>query len=97
MNNLINGVLEGDIEKVKDLIERVADLEFRDKDGCTTFNKGSRRGIYGDSEAAYSGHTEVVKVLIEKGACINAKNIDGDTAADLAEEEGYKNIVALLS
>ncbi len=34
---------------------------------------------------------------IEKGAFINAKNSDGDTAADLAEEEGYRNIVALLS
>lgn len=47
-------------------------------------------------EAAYEGHIETIKFLIEKGADINPKTEDGKTAADLANEKGHKHIAAWL-
>lgn len=46
--------------------------------------------------AAYNGHIEIVKLLIEKGVNINAKNIYDWTALDCAQKKGHKNIVDWL-
>jgi len=46
--------------------------------------------------AAQKGHKEVVKLLLKKGANVNAKNDLGWTALDFAAKEGYKEIVKLL-
>jgi ankyrin repeat protein len=46
--------------------------------------------------ASQYGHLEVARLLITHGADINAKNHDGQTAIDIAEENDKKNIVELL-
>jgi len=48
------------------------------------------------SLAASFGHTECVKVLLEHGADITPKNINGQTALDLARAKGYTEIVKLI-
>ena len=40
---------------------------------------------------------EIVEELFRKGANINAKNEDGQTAAQIARDVGNKEIAALLS
>ncbi|NIM78592.1 MAG: hypothetical protein GTO20_07355 [Candidatus Aminicenantes bacterium] len=39
---------------------------------------------------------EIVKFLLEKGADINAKDIDGKTPLDIAKKKGLKEIISLL-
>ena len=39
---------------------------------------------------------EIVKLLIENGADVNAKNEDGETALHLANRKGYLDIVKYL-
>jgi len=46
--------------------------------------------------AAMHGKKEIVKLLIEKGADVKAKNYDGNTALMLAAYNGYKAIVDML-
>lgn len=46
--------------------------------------------------AVSSGNKEIVQLLLENGADINIKNIDGKTAWSLAEERNYSKIVDLL-
>jgi hypothetical protein len=46
--------------------------------------------------AAYSGHMEIVKLLLGKGAEVNAKANDGGTALSVARRNGHTDIVQLL-
>ena len=47
-------------------------------------------------KAAKANDKETVKLLIEAGADINAKNNDGYTALMLASWNGHKDVVKLL-
>jgi ankyrin repeat protein len=46
--------------------------------------------------AAFHRHSEVVKVLLEKGANPTLKSANGDTAFDIALRRGYKEVTKLL-
>jgi len=46
--------------------------------------------------ASWMGHTEVVGLLLRKGADVSAKTNIGSTALKLAAERGHEKIVALL-
>ena len=46
--------------------------------------------------AAEKGHIEIVKLLLDHGADINAKDKDGKTALDLARENNKEKIVEYL-
>ena len=46
--------------------------------------------------AGYYGHIEIVQLLIENGANIEAENFDGQTALNLAELNGNIEIAQLL-
>ncbi|RPB21249.1 ankyrin, partial [Terfezia boudieri ATCC MYA-4762] len=47
--------------------------------------------------AAYSGHADVVRLLLEKGANIEAtRSDDGATALDSAAYSGHADVVRLL-
>jgi hypothetical protein len=48
------------------------------------------------SWAAESGHTEIVQLLVEKGADIDSKDGSGRTALLWAAEKGHKEIVQIL-
>ncbi|RMD79282.1 MAG: ankyrin repeat domain-containing protein, partial [Lentisphaerae bacterium] len=43
-----------------------------------------------------NGHVDVVKILLEHGADVNAKCKKGKTALMFASEKGYQEIVELL-
>ena len=46
--------------------------------------------------AAFNGHTGTVKLILEHGADVNAKDSDEQTALMFAAEKGYTEIVKLL-
>ena len=46
--------------------------------------------------AAWKGHVEIDKLLIVKNADVNAKDVEGQTPLDWAEEEKHKEIADLL-
>ena len=46
--------------------------------------------------ASKDGHTETVKLLLAKGANVNEKRTDGDTALKMAKKKGIKEIVEML-
>jgi ankyrin repeat protein len=48
------------------------------------------------SAAASSGHTEIVQLLLDKGANINAADLNGGTALYYADWNGHTEIVQLL-
>ncbi len=47
-------------------------------------------------KAAWEGQTEAVKALLAKGADVNAKGREGETALMWAEKHGRSEIVQLL-
>ena len=46
--------------------------------------------------ASSKGHPEVVRILLEKGADIEATNLNGDTPLHIASEEGHIDVVKIL-
>ena len=84
---LIQFVIEGNLEEVKKLIEKGANLDYQDRyDEETVLMM-----------AICCGHLEIAKFLIEKGAKLDLQNKYGDTALDMARERGYEEIVELLT
>ena len=72
---------KGDIETVKLLIQKGAEINLKNKDGWVYFKiiknyiniiKQTPLHI-----AVYNGHIEIVKLLIEKGCDINLKDNEG--------------------
>ena len=45
---------------------------------------------------SFEGHLDIAKLLLDKGADVNAKSKDGDTALMAASEKGHTKIVELL-
>ena len=85
VNNLIQESFNGDILKVKKLLEEGDDINAKDIDGNTALQ-----------EAISNGHIDIVKLLLEKGADVNQPNNDGDTAIIHAIHFGDVEIVKLL-
>jgi ankyrin repeat protein len=46
--------------------------------------------------AAFNGRIDTVRVLLAKGADVNAKAIMGDTALAQAKKKGHEEIVRML-
>jgi len=47
-------------------------------------------------EVSYYGALEIVRLLLERGADVEAKKNDGKTALQYAAQEGHDEIVKLL-
>jgi len=75
----------GDAATVRQLLDKGANIDFRDDDGNTVL-----------INAAQMGHTEVVKLLLDKGANIDAKNNNGQTALYIAELSSEDETAKLL-
>jgi len=83
---LLNACKDGDLEKVKQLLEEGADVNVKDEKGRTAL-----------MFASWYGHKKVVKQLLEKGADVNAREYkDGETALMWAAAKGDKKVVKLL-
>ncbi len=76
---------EGDLAKVKSLIEEGSDVNAGDEKGFTPLHF-----------AAYGGYKEVAELLTLKGANVNAAEITGATPLHYAARKGYKDVAELL-
>lgn len=77
--------MQGRTEVIQALAEGGANIEFRDTNGNTPLIMAANRG-----------RDEAIKALLQLGANPFKTNKDGQTAADVAELSGYKDLSALL-
>ena len=77
--------IDGDVPKTKELLEKGADIESKDKYGNTALTSAAERG-----------DASVVRLLLEKGADIESKDRYGNTALILTAHEGHEAVVWLL-
>lgn len=76
----------GDIQTVKELIKN--GLNVNDSD-----DEYHASALYW---GAVKGHREIVEFLLERGAAVDQRNRDGDTALQVASAIGHKDIVEVL-
>jgi ankyrin repeat protein len=81
-----NAIKRGDVEDVRDLLDRGADVDARDCHGQTALML-----------AAHAGHREVVKALIAHRADLNTTAKYGLSALMLALVAGHAEVVRLLA
>jgi uncharacterized protein len=87
-DDFINAAYKGDIDIVKAALEIGVDINAlaKVKDSDMTALMGATIG----------GHTEIVRLLIGKGADVNAKNSTGRTALVIAVQLGKAEIAKIL-
>jgi FOG: Ankyrin repeat len=79
--------LQGKLDAIQNLVTVLhMDVNYLDRTGSTAL-------MY----AAYSGHINIVKFLVEHGANIKIKNLKGGTAARYAAYAGHRAIVDYLN
>jgi serine protease inhibitor len=82
---LFTAVREGNIQRVRSLITKGADVNVKNNVYCTPLHY-----------AAEYGHLIVAELLIANGADVNAKTINDVTPLHMAARRGYYNVVDLL-
>ena len=82
---LMRAALDGNTERVRELINQGADVNQRDDNGRTAL-----------MFAVVNRHSETVKVLLEHGADVNAKSNQGGTALMGAAMNGELGMVQAL-
>ncbi len=86
-NDLIFTAAQGGSETIVDfLLDKGYDPKPSDRFGWTPLHYAAR-----------DGRTGILRLLIEKGAAIDARNIIGQTAYNVAKERGYEDAAALLA
>jgi ankyrin repeat protein len=75
----------GDVQRVKKLLDKGANIEEKGSFGRTPLMR-----------ASYNGHTQVAKLLIQSGACFDAGDSGGYTPLMLASSNGHTKIAELL-
>jgi ankyrin repeat protein len=83
---LVDAAAKGNLDTLKELIDKGTPVNGLDKFGHSAL-----------TEACFGGKTEVVKLLLEKGADPNIKKGDGQTPLSLAEGQKHADIVQLLN
>jgi hypothetical protein len=71
----------GQTEAVRSAVES-ADVDEKSERGSTPL-----------MHATWFGHTEVIEILLDKGANVNLQNLRGNTALHFAYENGHRGIV----
>ncbi|CAO3639349.1 unnamed protein product [Mucor hiemalis] len=82
---IFSSTSSGSLDKVKELIERGADVNHRDNAGWAPLH-----------EAALKGQYEVAQLLIKSGAIVNVRGFEDDTPLHDACSFGYADCVKLL-
>jgi len=83
---LVDAAADGNVELVRSLLDRGADIDSRHPDSNVTAL----------IRAAETKNSEVLKILLDRGANLDLQDSKGRTALFLATAEDYKEIVALL-
>jgi hypothetical protein len=83
---LIQAAGEGDLQKVRELLAKGADVNAKRDDGETALLAATRRG-----------DARVVQELLAKGADAKVRDNLGDTALNIASDKRNQNIVELLT
>ena len=89
LHQLFNACKQGRIRKVQELLAKLDDIDFIN----------DHKGIYGKTllhEAVESHRLGIVKVLLDKGADVNAVSNANDTALHIAATNGDTDIINLL-
>lgn len=86
-NALTVAARTGDTNAVHLLVERGADVNG---------TVGGNLTVLMSAVSAENASTEIVKTLLEHGAAVNAKNLGGETALDLAKQQGKTQVLELL-
>ncbi|XP_021283642.1 protein arginine N-methyltransferase 2 [Herrania umbratica] len=82
---LCEAARNGNVDKVKTLIESGADASYFDSDGLTPL-----------MHAAKLGHTDVIRALLEAGAPWNALSPANQSAGDFAMDSGHQEAIEVL-
>ncbi len=77
--------LSGNIDVVKELLEKGLPVNIQDKDGKTAL-----------MNAAVRGHREIIGILLENGADVNLKDKYGHTVLSKAMERGRQDLIDIL-
>ncbi|KAK5871261.1 hypothetical protein PBY51_004152 [Eleginops maclovinus] len=80
-----SAAMDGDLERVKSLIQKGTDPNLRDSAGYTALHYASR-----------SGHRTVCKCLLENGACASPQTPGGATPLHRSAYCGHLDVVRLL-
>jgi len=82
---LLEATTKGDGAKIKNLLDRNASVNTKDKDGITPLMR-----------AAHGGHIEAVKLLIGKGADVNAAEKDGYSVLIVTESMPFSSQIEIV-
>lgn len=82
---LIEAADENDMHTILKLIHRGANVRVTDKWRWTALHM-----------ACYGGYVDIARVLIEHGAKIDVRTVDGETPLKLAERSGHAEVVQLI-
>lgn len=85
MASIHNAARNGNLNRVRELLDRGAPVNARGVDGRTPLHN-----------AAFHGQANVVRELLGRGARVNPRNKNGVTPLHLAATSGYENIVREL-
>lgn len=96
MAQLIQAVKDDDLQTVQTLLADATDASTSVCPELSLANAKDNDGKAAIGWAAYKGHTEIVKLLLEKGVDVNAKTNKGVTALMLAAEQNHMEITKLL-
>ncbi len=83
---LVEAANQGNIQIVRELIDKGTPVNGLDQNGRTAL-----------SEASWNGKTDVIKLLLEKGADPTIKKSDGESPVSLATSQKHPEVVALLN
>ena len=84
-SELLEAARKGDVRKVRELLDRGANVNARDEYGWTPLHL-----------AAYRGYAEVARLLLDRGANVDARDDVGDTPLHWAAHDGHLDVVELL-
>jgi ankyrin repeat protein len=84
---LLTAVREGDLKAAQQAVKDGANVNMSLRGGYTLLHVA----------ALYTDNVEMVRFLVEHGVPTDTVNSDGDTAANIADHEGRREIAAYLS
>ncbi len=84
-SSIFSAARSGSTVGVKELINKGANIEGKDKDGCTPLIL-----------AAQNGHREIVELLLQHGAGVDIKDKTAKTAASWAAINGHTELAGIL-